>query len=65
MSTEKHTGESTINSSRRDTRVFLQIGLKFTSDNGDLLLGVCILLTLMDLGTFGREATVGDKLNNT
>ena len=38
----KHTGESYIVSSRRCTRLFLQIGMEFPSGRGDFLVEMCI-----------------------
>ena len=42
MRTVEHDVESDISSSRICTRVFIHIGLEFTSDMGYLLFEVCI-----------------------
>ena len=61
VSTTYHTMEWTIKSSRRCTRVFLLLWLKFTYDKRDFLHEVSILLSLVILGTCGRGATVERK----
>ena len=43
----KHTGESAIVSSRICPRVFIQLGMKFTSDRDDLLVEMRIFLILV------------------
>ena len=53
-----HTGESTIVYSRRCSRVFIHLGLKFTSDMEDLLVDMCILLSLVLFGPCRRGAKV-------
>ena len=57
----KHTGELDIASSRRFPRVFLLIGLKFSSDREDFLVKMCIFLSMVLFGTCGREEKVGNK----
>ena len=61
MSIIKQTGDSAIVFSRRFTVVFLQIGMKFTSDRGDFLVEMYILLSLVFWGACGRGAKMGNK----
>ena len=56
----KNTGELAIVSSERFPRVFLHIGLKFTYNREDFLVEICILLSLVILGTYVR----GEKVRN-
>ena len=60
----KHIGESDILYSRICTRVFIHLGLKFTSDREDFLVEMCILLSLVVFGPCGRGEKVGNKWNN-
>ena len=50
VSLVKYTGDSTTVSSRRCPRVFIQLGLKFTSDKEDFLVEIYIFLSLVLLG---------------
>ena len=61
-STEDCTGESSIGYSRIFTRVFLQLGLKFTSDTGELIL--VYFIKNGDFRPCNRGATMGNKRNN-
>ena len=58
VSIVNHTRESSIVSSKIYPRVFIQIGLKFTSDRGDFLVGMDILLSLVLFGPCGRREKV-------
>ena len=60
----KNTGKSAIVSSRRCTRVFLHIGLKFTSNKEDFLVDMCILLNLILFRPCGRGSKLVNKQNN-
>ena len=60
----KHTGESSIVSMRRCPWVCFKLGLKFTSDKENFLIKMCILLSLVLFGPFGRGSKVGNKWNN-
>ena len=57
----KYTGESAIVSSRRYPRLFLQIGLKFTSDTENFLVKMYTLSSLVLFRPHGRGAKVGNK----
>ena len=61
VSTVNHTGDSTIYSIRICTISFLQIELEFTSDREDLLVEICILLSLVIFGTRRRGEKLGNK----
>ena len=56
--TVNNIGDSAIYSSRICTRVFLQLELKFTSDREDLLVEICILLSLVLFRPFRRGEIV-------
>ena len=58
-----HTVELAIVSSIRCTRVFLHLGMKFTSDREDFLVEMYILLRRVLFEPCGRIAKVGIKLN--
>ena len=51
-------------SSRRFPRVFIQLGMKFTSGREDFLVEMCILKSLICFGPCRRGAKVGNKQNN-
>ena len=51
-------------SSRTLPRVFILLGLKFTSDREDFIVEMCILLSLVIFGPCGRGKKVGKKRNN-
>ena len=53
--TVKQTGDSSIVSSRKSPRVFLQIGLKFTPGREDFLVVIYSLLSLVLLGPCRRR----------
>ena len=55
MRTVKHTGESAIVSIGRFPIVFLQLGLNFPYDKGDVLVEICILLILLRFGSYKRK----------
>ena len=52
---------STIGSSRKRPRVFIQIGLKFPFDRGVFLIIMFILLSLAIFGPHGRGPIVEKK----
>ena len=58
-----HTGESFMVSSRRCSRLFLQLGLRFPSVRGDFLVEIYILLSLVLFGTCRRISKVRNKWN--
>ena len=57
-----HTGESSIVSIRRDSRVFLQLGLKFTSIREEFHVDMYIFLSLVLFGTYGRVEESGKEM---
>ena len=59
-----HTEESALLYSRISSRVFLQIELKFASDREDLLVEMCVLLSLLIFGPCGGGAKEGKKWNS-
>ena len=59
-----HTGKSTIDFIRICPRVFIYLGLRFTSDKEDLFFEIRILLSLVIFGPRGRISTVGKKWKN-
>ena len=64
VSIVKNTGESDMVSSRICPRLFLHIGLKFTSDREYFLVEMCILWSLVIFRPCGRVAKLGNKWNN-
>ena len=65
VSTADLTGYSSIGPSRICPREFLQIGIKCPSDMGALILGVCILLSLVIFGPCGRGEIVKERNNKS
>ena len=62
--TVNHTGESYKVSSGGFPRLFLHLGLKFTSDREYFLVKMYILLSLVLFGPCRRGVKVGNKRNN-
>ena len=60
----KYTGESDTFSIGVCTRIFIHIGLKFSSYMEDLLFEMCNLLSLVIFAPCRRVSRLGIKLNN-
>ena len=61
VSIVNHTGNSVIVYSRICPRVFIHIGMEFPSDREDLLVEMCILLSLVIFKPCGRGEKLGNK----